>query len=58
METAKAIELELYAYLHKVLTELPAAITVEDIEQLLPFNQSESQRMTALIRLRRMLVEI
>ena len=47
VETAKANGLEPYTYLLMMLTDLPAAKTVEDIERLLPFNQSESQRMTA-----------
>ena len=47
VETAKANGLEPYAYLHEVLTELPAAKTVEDIERLLPFNQANAQQMTA-----------
>ncbi len=40
VETAKANGLEPYAYLKLVLTELPAAKTLEDIERLLPFNQT------------------
>ena len=47
VETAKANGLEPYACLHEVLTELPAAKTVEDIERLLPFNQANAQQMTA-----------
>ena len=47
VETAKANGLEPYAYLHKVLTELPTAKTVEDIERLLPFNQADSQQVVA-----------
>jgi len=38
VETAKACELEPYAYLKDVFTQLPAAETVNDIEQLLPWN--------------------
>ena len=52
VETAKANGLEPYTYLLMMLTDLPAAKTVEDIERLLPFNQSESQRMTAWILFR------
>ena len=47
VETAKANGLEPYTYLKMVLTDLPAAKTVENIERLLPFNQSGSQRMIA-----------
>ena len=38
VETAKANGHEPYAYIKQVLTELPAAKTIEDIERLLPFN--------------------
>lgn len=38
VETAKANSLEPYAYLKQVFTQLPAAQTVEDFEQLLPDN--------------------
>jgi transposase len=38
IETARANGLEPYAYLRKVLTELPQATTLEDIEALLPAN--------------------
>ena len=38
VETAKANGHEPYAYIKQVLTELPAAKTLEDIERLLPFN--------------------
>ena len=47
VETAKANGLEPYAYLKLILTELPAAKTLEDIERLLPFNQTDSQRISA-----------
>ena len=40
VETAKACGLEPYAYLKDVLTLLPAAETVDDIEQLLPWNRN------------------
>jgi len=43
VETAKANGLEPYAYLTKVLNELPSAQTVEDIERLLPFNRAPEQ---------------
>ena len=36
IETAKDNGLEPFAYLRHVLTELPAAITLDDVEQLLP----------------------
>ena len=38
VETAKTNGHEPYAYVKRVLTELPAAKTLEDIERLLPFN--------------------
>lgn len=38
IETAKANGLEPYAYLRHVFTELPKAVTAEDIEGLLPWN--------------------
>lgn len=38
IETAKANDLEPYAYLKHVFTELPKAETVEDIEALLPWH--------------------
>ena len=38
IETAKANQLEPYAYLKVVFEQLPLADTVEDIEQLLPWN--------------------
>jgi transposase-like protein len=37
VQTARANELEPYAYLRRLFTELPAAQTVEQIEALLPF---------------------
>ena len=40
METAKACGLEPYAYLKDVLTLLPAAETVDDIEQLLSWDRN------------------
>jgi len=39
IETAKANGLEPYGYLRDVFTRLPAARTVEEIEELLPFNR-------------------
>ena len=47
VESVKANGLEPYAYLKMVLTELPAADLLDDIERMLPFNQADSQRMTA-----------
>jgi len=38
IETAKANGLEPYAYLREVFTKLPQALSVEDIEALLPWN--------------------
>jgi transposase len=38
VETAKLNGLEPYRYLHHVFNELPKALTLEDIEQLLPWN--------------------
>jgi transposase len=38
IETAKANQLEPYAYLRKVFTELPKAQKLEEVEQLLPWN--------------------
>ena len=38
IETARANGLEPYAYLRHVFTELPKAVTAEDIEALLPWN--------------------
>ena len=38
IETAKASGLEPYAYLKRVFAELPAAITLADVEALLPWN--------------------
>jgi transposase len=43
IETAKANGLEPYAYLRKVLGELPAAARVEDIEALLPWRLTMAQ---------------
>jgi len=38
VQTAKANGLEPYAWLRRVLRDLPAAKTVEDVEALLPWN--------------------
>ena len=38
IETAKANQLEPYAYLKLVFTQLPNAQTIEDVDQLLPWN--------------------
>ncbi len=38
IETVKANELEPYAYLRHVFTQLPRALSVDDIEALLPWN--------------------
>jgi transposase len=42
IETAKANNLEPYAYLKKVFTELPNAKTIEDIDRLLPWKLNAS----------------
>jgi hypothetical protein len=38
VQTARANELEPYAYLRRLCAELPKAKTVEDFEALLPFS--------------------
>ena len=38
VQTAKINGLEPYAWLRRVIRELPAAKTVEDVEALLPWN--------------------
>lgn len=43
VETARADGFEPYAYLRMVLTELAAAKTLDTIELLLPFNQTDAQ---------------
>ena len=40
VQTARANELEPYAYLSRLFAELPAAQTVADIEALLPFGSA------------------
>ena len=40
MQTARANELEPYAYLRGLFAELPAARSVADFEALLPFSAS------------------
>ena len=47
VETAKANGHEPHSYIHHVLTKLPAAKTLEDIECLLPFNLQPQERLTA-----------
>jgi transposase len=47
VETAKANGHEPYAYIKQVLTDLPAAQTLEDIEALLPFNLQPSESKAA-----------
>ena len=42
VESAKINGLEPYEYIKKVMTELPAATCLEDIEKLLPCNQCNS----------------
>ena len=41
IETAKANELEPYAYLKLLFTELPGCKTVDDVESLLPWNAND-----------------
>jgi len=43
IETAKVNGLEPYAYLKRVFTELPNATTLEQIENLLPWNLAISE---------------
>jgi transposase len=43
IESAKTNELEPYAYMHKVLTALPYADTVEKLEALLPWNIKKNE---------------
>ena len=43
VETAKANGLDPYAWLRRVLRDLPAAKTVEDVEALLPWNLKSAQ---------------
>ena len=40
VQTARANELEPYAYLHRLFTQLPSAQSVADIEALLPFRSA------------------
>ena len=42
VQTARANELEPYAYLRRLFAQLPKAKTVEDFEALLPFNAAPS----------------
>ncbi len=44
VETAKANGLEPYTWLRRVLRDLPAAKTVDDVEALLPWNFNSAQR--------------
>ncbi len=43
VETAKANGLEPYAWLEQVFTDLPKAVTVKDIESLLPWNAGSAE---------------
>jgi len=47
VETAKANGHEPYAYIKQVLTELPAATTLENAEALLPFNLQPAEYRVA-----------
>ena len=49
IETAKANGLEPYAYLRHVFTELPKAVTAEDIEALLPWNIAPATHSVAAL---------
>ncbi|MBF0127116.1 MAG: IS66 family transposase [Magnetococcales bacterium] len=42
IETAKANDLEPFAYLRHIFTELPTATTLEDFEKLLPWNLDQA----------------
>ncbi len=48
-ETAKANELEPYAYLRRVFTELPTATSVADIEALLPFQDNDDNEPAEIL---------
>lgn len=50
VETAKASGQEPYAYLRHVLTALPKARTVEEVEQLLPWNLNAAELMESALR--------
>lgn len=43
VETANANGLEPYTWLRRVLRDLPAATTIEDVEALLPWNVNSAQ---------------
>ena len=47
VETAKANGHEPHSYIHHVLTQLPAATSLEDIEALLPFNLQPEECLAA-----------
>ena len=50
IETAKINQLEPYAYLKQVFSELPKAACVEDIEALLPFKPvTELERAACIV---------
>ena len=48
MQTAKANGVEPYTWLRRVMRELPAAKTVEDVEALLPWNLHSADLTTEL----------
>jgi hypothetical protein len=48
MQTAKANGIEPYTWLRRVMRELPAAKTVEDVEALLPWNLHDADLTTKL----------
>ena len=47
VQTARANELEPYAYLRRLFAELPAAQTVEQVEALLPWNIKSADGKTS-----------
>jgi transposase len=49
VETAKANGLEPYTWLRRVLRDLPAAKTVEDVEALLPWNFNSTQGVSLAV---------
>jgi transposase len=46
LQTAKASGVESYLWLRRVLRELPAATTVDDVEALLPWNFHDTELTT------------
>ena len=50
IETCKAGHIEPYRYLHDVFTKLPQARTVDDYEQLLPWNWSKTAGTATILK--------